>query len=165
MNRARKAAAGRELVRPALHELEARIGQELGVSRWHEVTQAAIDAFAQATGDHQWIHTDPDRARAGPFGRTIAHGYYTLSLAPALLAEVLPLDGFAMAVNYGLNRVRFSAPLPVDSRVRMRVQLARVDEIPGGANLGLVFTFERADGDKPVCVAEAIYRVFEEQKR
>ena len=113
------------------------------------------------TGDHQWIHTDPARAAASPFGGTIAHGYLTLALAPALLDQVLPLDGFAMAVNYGLDKLRFPAPLPVGEQVRMRVALDAVDPIPGGAALSLTLTFERAAGGKPVCVANAIYRVYE----
>jgi acyl dehydratase len=144
-------------------ELKARVGGQLGVSDWHEVSQSEIDAFATVTGDHQWVHTDPERARSTPFGGTIAHGYYTLSLAPALLRQVLSLDGFSMAVNYGLEKLRFPAPLPVGDRVRMRVTLDRVDEIPGGAALALTLTFERPAGGKPVCVAQAMYRVFEEE--
>jgi acyl dehydratase len=149
----------------SVDDLRARVGQELGVSAWHDVTQAQIDAFADATGDHQWIHTDPERARATAFGGTIAHGYYTLSLAPALLAQVVELDSFAMAINYGLEKLRFPAPLPVGDRVRMRVRLDRVDEFPGGATLAATLTFERAGAGKPVCVAEALYRVFEEENR
>jgi len=145
-----------------IEDLRARAGEELGVSEWHDVTQASVDAFADATGDHQWIHTDPRRARATPLGGTIAHGYYTLSLAPSLLAQVLSLDQFAMGVNYGLDKLRFPAPLPVGDRVRMRVHLDRVDELPGGATLFLTLTFERASGGKPACVAQALYRVFEE---
>jgi acyl dehydratase len=145
-------------------DLLSRTGEELGVSDWQDVVQADIDAFAQVTGDHQWIHTDPARAAASPFGGTIAHGYYTLSLAPALLAQIFPLDGFAMAVNYGLDKLRFPSPLPVGDRVRMRARLDRVDEFPGGATVVVTLTFERAGGGKPVCVAEAVYRVFEETK-
>jgi acyl dehydratase len=148
-----------------IDELRGRVGEELGVSDWHEVTQRRINLFADATGDRQWIHTDPDRARTSPFGGTIAHGYYTLSLAPTLLAEVLPLERFAMAVNYGLEKLRFPAPLAVGGRVRMRARLDRVDEFPGGATLGLTLTFERAGGDKPACVAHALYRVIEEAGR
>ncbi|MGA2011499.1 MAG: MaoC family dehydratase [Solirubrobacteraceae bacterium] len=144
-----------------IQELRTRAGQELGASEFHEVTQDHIDAFAEATGDRQWIHTDPVRARDTPMGATIAHGYYTLALAPALLAEVLPLDGFAMGVNYGLDKLRFPAPLPVGSAVRMRVWLDAVDEIPGGATLTLTLTFKRERSDKPVCVAQALYRVYE----
>ena len=106
-------------------------------------------------------HTDPERARATPFGGTIAHGYYTLSLAPVLLAQVLPLDGFAMAVNYGLETAPVPSPLPIGDCVRMRVRLDGVQEFSGGATLTMTLTFERAGGNKPVCVAHALYRVFE----
>ena len=135
-------------------------GQELGVSDWYDVTQERIDAFAEARGDHQWIHVDPERARNTPFGGTIAHGYYTLSLAPKFTDEVMRLQGFAYAVNYGLNRVRFPAPLPVGGKVRMTAKLAGLEEIPGGAEMTLELTFEREGGDKPVCVAEALSRVY-----
>ncbi len=151
------------LTTPHTHELAARIGEELGASGWVEVTQDTIDAFADLTGDRQWIHTDPDRASATPFGGTIAHGYYTLALAPALLAQVLPLEGYAMATNYGLDRLRFPAPLAVGERVRMRVGLDAIDPVPGGAALTLTLTFERPGGGKPVCVAQALYRLLEEQ--
>jgi acyl dehydratase len=143
-----------------LDELRRAEGETLGTSDWHEVTQAAIDTFADVTGDHQWIHVDPKRAKETPFGGTIAHGYYTLSLAPALTEQVLALDGFAFAVNYGLDRVRFPAPLPVGSKVRLTVKLASLQEIPGGAQITLELTFERDGGDKPVCVAETIARVY-----
>src|SRR5829696_5627787 len=106
-----------------IDDIKARIGQELGVSDWHEVTQEAIDAFADVTGDHQWIHVDVERAKDTPFGGTIAHGYYTLSLAPMFTEQILALEGFAFAVNYGLDKVRFPAPVPVGSRVRMRAKL------------------------------------------
>src|SRR5437763_1938199 len=108
-----------------MEELRAHVGQELGTSSWHLVTQEEIDAFADITGDHQWIHVDVERAKASPFGGTIAHGYYTLSLAPRVLDEVWDLQGFAFGLNYGLNRVRFPAPLPVGSRVRGTVRLAK----------------------------------------
>jgi acyl dehydratase len=146
-----------------IDELTERSGTELGTSDWVAVTQEAVDAFAAATGDHQWIHTDRERAADSPFGGTIAHGYYTLALAPALLAQVLPLDGFAMTVNYGLDRLRFPAPLPTGEQVRMRVGLDAVEPVPGGAALSLTLTFERAAGGKPVCVANAVYRVYEQR--
>jgi acyl dehydratase len=146
-----------------IDELTERAGTELGASDWVAVTQEAVDAFAAATGDHQWIHTDPERAADSPFGGTIAHGYYTLALAPRLLADVLPLDGFAIAVNYGLDRLRFPAPLPTGEQVRMRVRLDAVEPVPGGAALSLTLTFERAAGGKPVCVANAVYRVYEQR--
>jgi acyl dehydratase len=143
-----------------LDELRRAEGETLGTSNWHQVTQAAVDAFADVTGDHQWIHVDPKRAKDTPFGGTIAHGYYTLSLAPALTEQVLALDGFAFAVNYGLDRVRFPAPLPVGSKVRLTVKLASLQEIPGGAQITLELTFERDGGEKPVCVAETLARVY-----
>src|SRR5919204_5569601 len=115
-----------------IDELKAKVGQELGVSDWHEVTQDEIDAFAEATEDHQFIHVDPERAAETPFGSTIAHGLYTLSLGPVLTDEAFSLEGFAFGLNYGYDRVRFPSPLPVDSRVRMRAALASVDEVPGG---------------------------------
>jgi acyl dehydratase len=144
-----------------IDELAGRVGTRLGTSDWVAVTQEAVDAFADVTGDHQWIHTDPQLAAASPFGGTIAHGYFTLSLAPALLQYVLPLDGFALAVNYGLDRLRFPAPLLVGDKVRMSVALEAVEPVAGGAALSLLLTFETAGGGKPVCVASAIYRVYE----
>jgi acyl dehydratase len=144
-----------------IEQLKASAGAELGVSEWHHVSQHEVDAFAEATGDRQWIHTDPERAATTPFGGTIAHGYYTLSLAPALLGDVISLDSFAMAVNYGIDKLRFPASLPVGDRVRMRVKLEGVEDFPGGATLALTLTFERAGGGKPVCVAKTLYRVFE----
>jgi acyl dehydratase len=143
-----------------IDELRAAAGSELGVTEWHEITQAQVDAFADATGDHQWIHVDPVRAKDSPLGGTIAHGLLTLSLAPAMTASLLSFEGFAFALNYGYNRVRFPAPLPVGSRVRMRMKLAGVDDIPGGAQFTTGLTFEREDGDKPVCVAESLARVY-----
>jgi acyl dehydratase len=144
-----------------LDELKQAEGEELGVSDWHRITQADIDAFADVTGDHQWIHVDPERAKDTPFGGTIAHGYFTLSLAPRFNEQILKMDGFAMAINYGLNKVRFPAPVPVDSQVRMRARLAELSEISGGAQMIMVLTFEREGGDKPVCVAESVVRVYE----
>ena len=143
-----------------LDEVRARVGEELGVSRWHEITQEDVDRFADVTGDHQWIHVDVERARESPFGGTIAHGYFTLSLAPMLSSELFSLEGFAFALNYGLNRVRFPAPVPVGQRVRMRARLLAVDEIPGGAQIATELTFEREGGEKPVCVAETVARVY-----
>jgi acyl dehydratase len=144
-----------------LDELKKAEGETLGTSEWHDVSQEDIDAFADVTGDHQWIHVDPERAKDTPFGGTIAHGYYTLSLAPMFTEQVLSLDGFAFAINYGLNKVRFPAPLPVGSRVRMHAKLAALDEIPGGAQITVQVTFEREGGDKPVCVAETVARVYQ----
>jgi acyl dehydratase len=140
-----------------MDELRRASGETLGTSGWHEVTQ---DAIADATGDHQWIHVDPERAKDTPFGGTIAHGYYTLALAPMLTEQVMRLEGFAFAVNYGLNRVRFPAPVPVNSKVRMTARLASLEDIPGGAQMTLELTFEREGGEKPVCVAETLARVY-----
>jgi acyl dehydratase len=143
-----------------LDELKQAEGEDLGASDWHEVTQDDIDTFADVTGDHQWIHVDRERARDTPFGGTIAHGYFTLSLAPRFNEQILKMDGFAMAINYGLNKVRFPAPVPVDSQVRMRARLAELSEISGGAQMIMELTFEREGGEKPVCVAESVVRVY-----
>ncbi len=139
---------------------ELKEGAEFGPSSWIDVPQEKIDAFAEATGDHQWIHVDPERAAAGPFGTTIAHGYLTLSLLPQFTFELLSISDSAMGVNYGLDRVRFPAPLPVGTKVRMVAKVAAVEDIPGGAQLRLELTFEREGGDKPVCVAESLARVY-----
>jgi acyl dehydratase len=143
-----------------LDEVKAYVGKELGVSEWHLVTQEQIDRFAEVTGDDQWIHVDRERAAASPFGGTIAHGYYTLSLAPRFSYDMVKFEGFAFGVNYGLNRVRFPAPMPVGERVRMRSKLLAVDEIPGGAQILSELTFERDGAEKPVCVAESLARVY-----
>jgi acyl dehydratase len=143
-----------------LDELKSKVGEELGVSDWVEVTQAAIDAFADATGDHQWIHVDPERAKDTPFGGTIAHGLYTLSLGPQLSYSLFEVQGVAFGLNYGYNKVRYPAPLPVGSKVRMRAALTAADEIPGGLQMTITQTFEREGGDKPVCVAESVSRIY-----
>jgi len=144
-----------------LEELKKLVGQEVGVSRWHRVTQEAINLFADATLDHQWIHVDPDRARReSPFGGPIAHGYYTLSLAPYLLAEIMDVKEKKMAVNYGLNRLRFTAPVPIPSNVRVRATLAAIEEIQGGVQAIFNLNFEVEGKEKPACVAEAIYRYY-----
>src|ERR671930_585108 len=131
-----------------IDELKAKVGEELGVSDWHEVTQDDINAFADATGDHQWIHVDAERAAQTPFGGTIAHGLYTLSLGPLMTYEAYSLEGFAFGLNYGYERVRFPAPLPVDSKVRMRATLSSVDEAPGGIQMKVTQTFEIEGGEK-----------------
>jgi acyl dehydratase len=143
-----------------IDELRAKVGEELGVSDWLEVTQADIDAFAEATGDDQWIHVDPERAAQTPFGGTIAHGLYTLSLGPRFTFEAYHLEGFAFGLNYGYDRVRFPAPLPVNSKVRMRATLTSVDEVPGGIQTKVTQTFEIEGGEKPVCVAEQLVRLY-----
>jgi len=143
-----------------IEEVKGHVGEELGVSDWHHVTQDDVNRFAEVTGDDQWIHIDVERAKQTPFGGTIAHGYYTLSLAPMFSYRLFTFEGFAFAMNYGLNRVRFPAPLPVGSKVRMRAKLAAVDDVPNGAQVTTELTFEREDGDKPVCVAESLVRVY-----
>jgi acyl dehydratase len=140
--------------------LKQRVGDHLGYSEWHEVTQEQVNLFADATGDHQWIHVDIERAKAGPFGGPIAHGYLTLSLTPALLSEILEVSGITMAVNYGLDKLRFPAPVPVGSKVRAGVQLDQVEDVSGGVQVILTTTFEVEGGAKPVCVAEILFRYY-----
>jgi acyl dehydratase len=137
------------------------VGQELGVSDWQLVTQPDIDRFAELTRDRQFIHVDVERAAAGPFGGTIAHGFYTLSLLPAMMAEIIRLEGFAYGVNYGLEKVRFPAPMPVGSRVRMHATLSRAEEVAGGLRIQTSAVFECEDGEKPVCVAEAVSMLYD----
>ncbi|MGH3579389.1 MAG: MaoC family dehydratase [Mycobacterium sp.] len=139
------------------HEL---VGEHLGYSDWHRVDQEQIDRFAEATGDHQWIHVDPERAKGGPFGTAIAHGYLTLSLAPVYLGEVLTVEGASMGVNYGCNKVRFPAPVPVGSNLRLGVQVAGAEEVTGGVQVALDLTFETEGSTKPSCVAQVVYRYF-----
>jgi acyl dehydratase len=142
----------------SLQDLQGAAGEHLGYSGWHKVTQEQVTAFADATGDHQWIHVDPARAVAGPYGTTIAHGYLTLSLIPMLVVQIVRVDGVRMGVNYGLNRVRFPAVLPTGSRVRAGLRLMSFEEIPGGAHLVNEVTIERDGGEKPCCVAETVVR-------
>ena len=128
-----------------------------GHSTWHQITQEQVNLFAEATGDHQWIHVDPERGRTGPFGTTIAHGYLTLSLAPVFLTEILQVDNVQMALNYGLNKVRFPAPVPVGSRVRASLQLVSAQERSGGAiEAALQMTCEVEGSERPACVAELV---------
>ena len=143
-----------------LAELKHRVGEELGVSDWIEVTQERIQRFADATGDHQWIHLDPELAKAGPFGTTIAHGFLTLSLLPEMSAKAFSVSDTRMGVNYGLNRVRFPAPVPSGSRVRGHFKLLGFEPLEGGAQLTVQVTMEREGSDKPVCVAESVGRRF-----
>ena len=135
------------------------IGKELGPTEWFEIDQARIDEFARATDDPQWIHTDPARAAEGPFGTTIAHGFLTLSLCVPLMTSVLGLTGYRMGVNYGVNKVRFPAPVPSGSRIRARFEVQSVDEVSGGEQGVVLATVEREGGDKPVCVAELVLRM------
>ncbi|MDH2391455.1 MULTISPECIES: MaoC family dehydratase [Streptomyces] len=141
-------------------ELRAGVGEQLGHSDWLEIEQKRIDLFAEATGDHQWIHVDPERAAAGPFGGTIAHGYLTLSLLPVFVPQILRVEGMTMGVNYGANKVRFPAPVPVGSRLRASAVLEDVTEAGGGVQVTAVVTVEREGGDKPVCVAETVSRYY-----
>ena len=135
------------------------VGTEFGPSEWLDVTQERISAFAGATDDHQWIHVDPEQAAAGPFGTTIAHGFLTLSLCVPLLASAMPpREGYRMGINYGVNRVRFPAPVPSGSRVRARFRVASVEEVAGGEQAVLEATVEREGSEKPVCVAELVLR-------
>lgn len=149
-------------VRPStFDELRELLGTELGPTDWHEVTQRRIDAFAEITGDDQWIHVDPERAAASPMGTTIAHGLYSLSLGPAFSHRLLSFEGFAHSLNYGYDKVRFPAPLPVGSRVRMRLTLSAAEQLEGGIQIRSTQTFEREGHDKPVVVAESLGRVVE----
>ncbi|NWF56794.1 MAG: MaoC family dehydratase [Syntrophaceae bacterium] len=146
---------------PNLEELKKMVGQEMGISDWHPVTQQAVNLFADATLDHQWIHVDVERAkRESPFGGPIAHGYYTLSLAPYLLSQVFDVAEKKMGVNYGLNKLRFTAPVPIPSRVRVRAALSQIEGIQGGVQTTFRLQFEVEGKDKPACVAEAIYRYY-----
>ena len=141
-----------------LQSLQQRVGEELAVGDWVTVDQPMIDKFAEATGDHQWIHIDAERAKKGPFGTTIAHGFLTLSLLPKLAESAIKIDDVRMGVNYGLNRVRFPAPVPSGSRIRARMKLLTYEPIDGGAQLVMEVTMEREGSDKPVCVAETVSR-------
>jgi len=142
-------------------ELKAKTGSHLGYSDWHEVTQEQVDLFADATGDHQWIHTDPERAKDGPFGGTIAHGYLTLSLLPTLLAELLVVDGPRAVVNYGINRLRFPAPVPVGSKLRLGVVVGELEPVAGGHQATINCTFEVEGAQKPSCVADVLFRFYD----
>lgn len=135
----------------------AAVGEDLGSSDWHTVTQEQIDLFADATGDHQWIHVDPDKAANGPFGTTIAHGYLTLSLLPALLGQTYEVNNLAMGMNYGANKVRFPSPVPVDSKVRVSATLLEATPIAIGTQFVVKATVEREGAEKPVCIAEVVY--------
>ena len=141
-------------------ELSAAVGEELGTSDWLEITQERVDGFADATGDHQWIHVDPERARAGPFGGPIAHGYLTLSLVSWFLPGVWQVEGFGMGVNYGLERLRFPAPVPVGSRVRLGADLMEVTPLEGGVQVAMDLTVEVEGGAKPALVARGLFRYY-----
>ena len=143
----------------SLAELPPLVGQEVAVSDWITITQEQVNLFAEATGDHQWIHVDLDKARAGPFGGPIAHGFLTLSLIPRFFESSMEIRGTRMGVNYGLNKVRFTAPVPVGSRLRARMKLLACDPIDnGGFQMTWQVTIEREGGERPVCVAESLSR-------
>jgi acyl dehydratase len=141
--------------------LKEKVGDHLGYSEWVEVTQDQVNKFADATGDHQWIHVDPERAKSGPFGGPIAHGYLTLSLGPMLMPQILTVKGISMAVNYGAGKVRFPSPVPVGSKLRLGAELQSVEDVTGGAQVTMLFTFEVEGAPKPSCVAEIIFRYYD----
>ena len=144
----------------SIEELTKLTGQHLGYSDWHVIDQAQVNLFADATGDHQWIHVDPERAASGPFGAAIAHGYLTLSIIPSILHEVIRVEGFKFGVNYGCNKVRFPSPVPVGSELRMGVTIAAVDETEGGVQVTYDLVMEVKDAPKPACVAQVVYRYY-----
>ena len=140
--------------------LKAKVGEHLGYSDYVQITQEQVNQFADATGDHQWIHVDGERAKAGPFGAPIAHGYLTLSLGPALLPQIMEVSGVAMGVNYGANKIRFPSPVPVGAKVRLGAKLLAVEDVTGGAQGTVEMTFEVEGAPKPSCVAEVIFRYY-----
>lgn len=140
--------------------LKALVGKHIGYSDWHEVTQEQVNTFADATGDHQWIHVDPERAAQGPFGGPIAHGYLTLSLGPYFLPKMWEVKGFTMGVNYGCEKVRFPAPVPVGAKLRCGATLDSVEDIAGGAQVTMTLSFEVDGASKPSCVATVVYRYY-----
>ncbi|HUZ68871.1 MAG TPA: MaoC family dehydratase [Candidatus Saccharimonadales bacterium] len=145
----------------SVEELQGLTGQHLGYSEWREITQQRVDTFAEATDDHQWIHVDAERAASGPFGTTIAHGFLTLSLIIPMWSEILHFDGVRLAINYGLNKVRFPSPVPVGSRIRAGATLVSVETVGDGSSQIVVdFVVEREGGEKPCCIAEGIYRFY-----
>ncbi len=144
----------------AVDEFHTLVGQHIGYSEWETITQDRVNLFADATDDHQWIHVDPERAKDGPFGGAIAHGYLTLSLAPVLLNRVLTVEKMTFGVNYGCNKVRFPSPVPVGSDLRMGVTVADVEETGSGVQVTFDLVFEVKDAPKPACVAQVVYRYF-----
>jgi acyl dehydratase len=140
-------------------DVAVKVGDVYGPSSWIDVPQSKIDAFAEATGDHQWIHVDPEKAKDGPYGTTIGHGYLTLSLLPVASYEVIPRQG-GMSINYGLNKVRFPSPVPVDSRLRATFEVIGLEEQDWGGQATMRAAIEREGGDKPVCVAEIVFRYY-----
>lgn len=149
-----------KLIIKSVDELKSHVGKHLGYSDYLTITQEQVNLFAEATGDHQWIHVDVERAKAGPFGGPIAHGYLTLSLGPVFLPQIFGVEGVAMGVNYGANKVRFMSPVPVGSKLRAGVKLMSVDDVTGGVQVMLETTFEVEDAKKPSCVAEVLFRYY-----
>ena len=144
-----------------LDDLKAKVGEHLGYSPYMEVTQERVNVFADATGDHQWIHVDPERAKAqSPFGGPIAHGYLTLSLGPVLLPQIFAVEGVKMGVNYGCGKVRFPSPVPVGANLRAGAKLVNVEDVAGGAQVTIEVTFEVEGATKPSCIAEVIFRYY-----
>ncbi|MHA1313707.1 MAG: MaoC family dehydratase [Candidatus Helarchaeota archaeon] len=150
-----------KLVLKNISELNQYLGKEIGVSDWHLVTQNEINLFADATGDHQWIHVDVERAKKeSPYGGPIAHGYYTLSLAPVLMSQILEIQEKKMGINYGTEKVRFPAPVPIGKKIRMKSVLSSLKEVKGGVQANFQLTFEVEGQEKPACVAEVVYRYY-----
>ena len=145
----------------SIEAFKALVGTHLGYSEYKTVTQEQVNLFADATGDHQWIHVDPERAKQSPFGGPIAHGYLTLSLIPVLMGQVVKVDGVKMGVNYGTNKVRFPSPVPVGSEIRLGAAVAEVDEIAGGLQVALDVTIEVKGAPKPSCVAQVVFRYYQ----
>jgi len=144
----------------SIDALVGLVGTHLGYSDYRTISQEEVNLFADATGDHQWIHVDPERAKTGPFGHTIVHGYFTLSLIPVLLSGVLHVDGVAMGLNYGTNKVRFTNPVPVGAEIRAGATVASVETIPGGVQVALDVLVEVKDAVKPSCVAQVVFRYY-----
>jgi len=145
----------------SFEDIESAAGEEIGTTDWVEITQERVDQFADATGDHQWIHVDVEKAKEGPFGGTIAHGYLTLSLVPWLGSQVFTLDTPGAKLNYGVNKVRFPSPVPVGSRVRAKVSIGEVTDVPAGKQMTVQYVVEIEDQDKPGCVAETVVLLLE----
>ena len=143
-----------------IDELKTLVGEHLGYSPYVEITQEQVNTIADATGDHQWIHVDPERAKAGPFGGPIAHGYLTLSLGPMLSPQIFNVSGVSMGVNYGAGKIRFPSPVPVGSNLRLGATLTSVEDIAGGAQVTMEFVFEVEGASKPSCVAEVVFRYY-----
>jgi acyl dehydratase len=144
----------------SVEALKDAVGQHLGYSEWMEITQDRVNQFADATDDHQFIHVDPEAAAQTPFGGTIAHGYLTLSLVVPLVSQIYRVEGVRMGVNYGTNKVRFPAPVPVGSTIRAGAELRSVTDVPGGVQVELTVTIDTEGGTKPVCVAETVSRLY-----